>query len=128
MKLNELRDHVQKFRLCFNCLRPCLRSKDGKSRTCSVPNCGRRHNNLLHSDLKKEATTGTSDATTAVATIITHGGLPVVRIKIVNGDLSLGVLAICDIGSSISFVDKQVNCIYTAVAKPKSDFVSGRNP
>ena len=77
MKLNELREHVQKFRLCLNCLRPGHRSEDCKSRTCSVPNCGRRHNKLLHSDFsKKEATTGASDATTAVATVMTQGGLP----------------------------------------------------
>ena len=32
-KLNERREHVQKFILCFNCLRPGHRSKDCKSRT-----------------------------------------------------------------------------------------------
>ena len=84
-------------------------SKDCRSRTCSVPSCGRRHNRLLHSDLpKKETTKNVSDATTAVATNITQGGLPVVRIKLTNRDLSLNVLAMCDSGSSISFVDKSV--------------------
>ena len=57
---------------------------------------------------KKEATTAASDSTTAVATMITQGGLPVVRIKLVNGDLSLSVLALCDKVSSISFVDKSI--------------------
>ena len=83
-------------------------SKDCRSRTCSVPSCGRRHNRLLHSELpKKETAKNVSDATTAVATI-TQGGLPVVRIKLTNRDLSLNVLAMCDSGSSISFVDKSV--------------------
>ena len=109
MKVNERREHVQKFRLCFNCLKPVHMSKDFKSRTCSVRSCGRRHNRLLHSHLpKKETTKNVSDATTAVATNITQGGLPVVRIKLTNGDLSLNVLAMCDSGSSISFVDKSV--------------------
>ena len=104
MKLNERREQVQKFRLCFNCLRPGHMSKD-----CSVPSCGRRHNRLLHSDLpKKETTKNVSDATTAVATNITQGGLPVVRIKLTNRDLSLNVLAMCGSRSSISFVDKSV--------------------
>ena len=40
MKLNERREHVPKFRLSFNCLRPGHHSKDCKSRTISVPNCG----------------------------------------------------------------------------------------
>ena len=51
MKVNERREHVQSFRLCFNCLRPGHMSKDCKSRTCCVAGCGRRHNRLLHSDL-----------------------------------------------------------------------------
>ena len=106
MKLNERR--VQKFRLYFNCLRPGHRSKDCVSKFCSVPNCERRHNKLWHSDFSKEAKTGASDATTAVATNITHGGLPVVRIKLTNRDLSLNVLGMCDSGSSISFVDTSV--------------------
>ena len=73
MKVNERREKVQKFRLCFNCLRPGHMSKDYKSRTCSVPSCGRRHSMLLHSDLpKKETTKNVSDATTAVATNITQ--------------------------------------------------------
>ena len=83
MKVNERREQVQKFRLCSNCLRPGHMSKDCKSRTCSVPSCGRRHNRLLHSDLpKKETTKNVSDATTAVATNIIQGGLPVVLIKL----------------------------------------------
>ena len=109
MKVNERREQVQKFRLCFHFLRPDHMLKDCKSRKCSVPSCRRRRNRLLHSDLQRKKTTKkVSDATTAVATNITQGGLPVVRIKLTNRDLSLNVLAICDSGFSISFVDKSV--------------------
>ena len=109
MKLNERREQVHNLRLCFNCLRPGNRSTDCRSRTCSVPNCRRQHNKLLHSDFsKKETTTNVSDATTALATNITQGGLPVVRIKLVNGNHSLNMLAMCDTGSSISFVDNSI--------------------
>ena len=40
MKLKERKNmcNVQKFRLCFNCLRPGNRSKDCNSRTCSMTN------------------------------------------------------------------------------------------
>ena len=109
MKVTEWGEHVLKFRLCFNCLRPGHRSKDCKNRICSVLNCGRRHYKLWQSDFsKKEATTSASDATTAVATRITQGGLLVVRVKMVNVNHSLSVLAMCDTGSSISFVDKSI--------------------
>ena len=73
MKVNERREQVKKFRLCFNCLGPSHMSKDCKSRTCSVLSCGRRQNRLLHSDLpKRETTKRVSDAITAVATNITQ--------------------------------------------------------
>ena len=126
MKLKERQEHLQKFTLCFNCLRPVHRSKDCKNRTFSVPNCGRQHNELLHSDFsKKEATTVASDATTAVATNITQGGLPVVRIKLVNGNHSLGILAMCDTGSSISFVDKSIVSTLQLQGRKASLSVSG---
>ena len=109
MKVNERREHVQKFRLCFSCLKPGHMSKECRSRTCSVPSCRERHNRLFHNDLpKKESTKNVSDATKAVATNITQGGLPVVRIKLTNRDLGLNVLLMCYSGSSISFVDKSV--------------------
>ena len=108
MKLNEQREHLQTFRL-FQLLGPCHRSNDCKSKTFSLPNSGRRHNKLLHSDFSKmEATTGAQDATTAVATIITQGCLIVVRKKLVNRNHSLSVLAMCDTESSVSFVDKLI--------------------
>ena len=105
MNVNERREQFLNFRLCFNCLRPGHMSKDCKSRTCSAPSCGRRHNRLLHSDLpKNETTKKILDATTVVATNITKAGLPVVQIKLTNRDLSLNVLAMCNSGSLMSFV------------------------
>ena len=53
-------------------------------------------------------TASVSEATTAVATNITQGGLPVVRVKLTNREMSLNVLAMCNSGTSISFVDKSV--------------------
>ena len=126
MKVNERREQVQKFRLCFKCLRPGHISKDCKSRICSVPSCGRRHNRLLHSDLPKtETTKNISDAITAVATNITQGELPVVRIKLTNRDLRLNVLAMCDSGSSISFVDKSVVSKFQLQGRKASLSVAG---
>ena len=126
LKVNERQDYVQKFRLCFNSLKPGHMSKDCRSRTCNVPSCGKRHNRVLHSDLpKKETTKDVLDATTAVATNITLGGLPVVRIKLTNRDLSLNVLAMCDSGSSISFVDKSVVSKLQLQARKASLSVAG---
>ena len=107
MKVNERREIVQKFRLWINSPRCGHRSKDCKSRTCTVPNCGQRHKKPLHSDFsKKEATTCASVAPIAVALNITPAGVPVVHIKLVNENTSLSVLALCDTRCLNSFVDK----------------------
>ena len=78
-------------------------SKDCKSRTCSLPNCWRRH-----SEFQKDTTKSISDATTAVATNIAQGGLSVVRIKLSNSELNINVLEMCNLRYSISIVDKPV--------------------
>ena len=118
---------MQKLRPCFNCLKPGHMSKDCRNRTCSVPSCGRRHNRPLHSDLpKKDTTKNVSDVKTAVATNITQGGLPVVRIKLTNRDLSLNVLAMCDSGSSISYVDKLV--VSNLQLQGRKVLISSRDP
>ena len=101
-------------------------SRDCKIRTFSVPRCGRRHNRVLHTDLaKQDNTKNVSDATTAVATNITQGGIPVVLIKLKKRDLSLNVLAMCDSGSSISVVDKSVVFKFQLQGKKASLSVAG---
>ena len=122
--MKERREHVQKFRLRFNCLRPGHRSKDCKSRTCSMYD----NNKFLHWDFSmREAATGDPDSTTALARNITQRRFLVVRIKLVNRNNSLSVLAICDTGI-LNFIRRQVNRIYTAPARPKSVFVISSNP
>ena len=109
MKVNERREHVQKFRLCFSCLRSGHLSKDCNCSKYSVSNCGRQHNRLLHTDLpRNDATKNVSDARTAVAFNITQGELSVVRIKLTIRHSSLNVLANCSSRSLIPFVDKAV--------------------
>ena len=90
-------------------LKPGHWPKYYKNRASSVSNWGKPHNKLFDSDFsKKWTTTGASDATTAVATMITQGGFPVVRRKLVYGNHSLSVLAMCNTESSISFVDRSL--------------------
>ena len=107
--MNKGGEYVQKFRQCLNCLRRGHWSKNCKKRTSSVLNCGTQHNNFLQSDFsKKEATTVTSEATTAVAINFTQRRLHEVLLKVVNGNLNPSVQAMCDTVSSIFFVDKSI--------------------
>ena len=109
MKLIEQWENFQKLWLCFSCLQAGHLSKDCKSRTRSVPNCGKQQSRFLHRDLSRSETTASiSEATTAVASNINQGRLSVVRNKLTNRDLSLHVLLVGYLGSYISFVDKSV--------------------
>ena len=109
MKVNEQREHIQKFRLYFDCLRSGHWSKDCKKRTCSVPSCERHQNKLLHTEFqKKEAITGCLRCYDSSSNNDHTRGLPFVRIKLVNGNHSLSVQEMCDTGSLISFVDKSI--------------------
>ena len=130
MKVMERREQVQQFRLSFNCLRPGHQSKDCKSRSCSVNNCAIQHKNQLHREIsQKEARTGVSAAKTAVASTIRQGGFTVVRMKLVNGNHSLSVPALCYTGSSKSVMDKSLvvpcSCIPEKRLCPKCDLVAG---
>ena len=125
-KISERREYVQKARLCFNCFSPTHISKNCTSKPCNISNCGKKHNRLLHYEPKKQETTANvSDATTALATNVTQGGLPVLRIKLTSGDTSLNVMALCDSGSSISFVDRSVVSILQLQGRQASLSVAG---
>ena len=97
-------------------------SRECKSRPCSMPNGGRRHKQLSHSDFSKNEA---SDATTAVATDITQGQLTVVRTKLLNGIHSLRVLTTCGKGHSTSFMNKST---ISTLHLPQNLFVASRNP
>ena len=69
---------------------------------------GKNHR-FFHCDLsRKEATASVSDATRAVVTNITWNGLTLVQINLTNRDLNINLLAMCDLGFSISSLDKSV--------------------
>ena len=99
---------------CFNCLRSGHMSRTAKAGHVVYPAVEGDKRTFAQRLTEEGSTKNFSDATTAIATNITQGGLQVVQIKLINRDLSLNVLAMCDSGSSISFVDKSV------VSRPKS--------
>ena len=92
--------------------------------TCCIPNLwSTKQQTFAQGISKKEFTTSTSNKTTGVATVNTQGGLPVVRIKLVNENHSLSVLATCDTWSSIWLVDNSI-----VSTRPQKVFVRSRKP
>ena len=67
----------------------------------------RQQNKLSNSDFStKDATERIPDSTTVVSTNTRTGGLQLVRTKLTNRDIIPIVLAMCELGSSIWFLEK----------------------
>ena len=84
LEIIERLENVQKSRLCFNCFfRHDQHSKDCKGRTLSKTNYARRHKKWLGCKLLgMKINAVVLDSNTSVATEITHGRQPAVRIKL----------------------------------------------
>ena len=116
MKLSERHDAVKKCNLCFSCLGSGHRIGQCKAnRTCGKDGCSKRHNRLLHGDdnkPKSQKENSRSNETTNADAVMTAnactGSLQVVPITLSNGNTSIETMAICDTGSTLSFVDKDI--------------------
>ena len=117
MKLSERHDAVKKCNLCFSCLSSGHRIGQCQvNRTCGKNGCSKRHNRLLHSDdykpkLQKETSNSIENTTNADAVMTANacsGSLQIVPITLSNGATSIRTMAICDTGSTLSFVDKDI--------------------
>ena len=113
MKIAERHEGVRKCNLCCS----CLGFGQGKAnRTCGKDGCSKRHNILLHSDDKKpnnqkESHTKGEMANNADAVFTANscsGSLQIVPITLSSGKLSIEKRAICDTGSTLSFVDESL--------------------
>ena len=105
---------MKKANRCFLCLRPGHRASECKSKPCDIDGCGKRHNRMLHQTRKPSTKTDdkqTSSVANAASSMVVssiNGILPVVKIKLTNGQNSVETYALCDSGSSVSFMDKQI--------------------
>ena len=100
--------------LCFNCLLPGLRVYRCRNpMKCSVPECGRRHNKLLHTvqtsaEVRSPGTaTDSAAATGSVSASVTDpcAYLPVVKV-VINGKYS--ALAMLDTVSTNTFISSRL--------------------
>ena len=112
--VNERYETLEKYKLCFCCLNSHL-MKDCKSdRVCGVNGCTKKHNKLLHSDSSKTEKDKTSEEPSSqnraggssMLSTGSSGFLQLIPISIGNDKRSVETLALCDTGSTVSFMDK----------------------
>ena len=116
LKIPERHEVVKKANLCFSCLSSGHRKEQCKfNKTCGKDGCTKRHNRLLHSEdsktsekqvpKKAEAEVGSDAVLTANSC---SGSLQIAPLRLSHGNKSCDTLAICDTGSTLSFVDKEL--------------------
>ena len=117
MKLAERHETVERWHLCFSCLSAGHRISLCKANpTCGKDGCSKRHNRLLHSDdnkpeMQKKQNSNDEIINNADAVLTANsfsGSLQIVPIILSSGTTSIETMAICDTGSTHSFVDKSI--------------------
>ena len=115
--VNERYETLKKLKVCFCCLNSHL-IKDCKSeRVCGVNGCTKKHNRLLHSDAQKidKVTTDkkTEDSapqsragSSSMMLTGNNGFLQMIAISIGNEKRCVETTALCDTGSTVSFMDQ----------------------
>ena len=116
-KLAERHDTGKKCNLCFFCLSTGHRISQCKAnRNCGKDGCSKRHNILLHSDdnkpeIQKKQNSNIETTNNADAVLTANscsGSLQIVPIILSSGTASIDTMAICENGSTLSFVDKSI--------------------
>ena len=112
--VNERYETLKKLKLCFCCLNTHL-IKDCKSeRVCGVNGCTKKHNRLLHSDVQKTEKDKKSEeplsqnraGSSSLLSTGSSGFLQLIPLSIGNGKRSVETIALCDTGSTVSFMDQ----------------------
>ena len=106
-------ENVKKFNLCFICFSNKHPAKDCKSQhKCGVDGCNKRHNRILHSTpAKEEDQPATVSASSNLLTIPQSGHLQLIKVVVSNphSNKRQTVVALCDSGSTVSYVDQTVS-------------------
>ena len=114
--VNERYESLKKLKLCFCCLNPHL-IKDCKSeRVCGINGCTKKHNRLLHSDTPKVDNDKRSEQSapqnragiSSMLSTESSAFLQLIPVSIGNERKCVETIALCDTGSSVSFIDQSL--------------------
>ena len=103
---------MKKLNRCFLCLRSGHISKDCSFKPCDINDCGKNHSRMRH-DPKENSETVDEIETSNIASSIKINSknrttLPVLKVRVRNGDNFADVWALSDSGSTISLIDEKL--------------------
>ena len=112
--VNERYETLKKLKLCFCCLNSHLIKNCKSDKFCGVNECTKKHNKLLHSDAQKTESDKKLDEPqsqnraggSSMLSTGTSAFLQLIPISIGNEKRSVETIALCDSGSTVSFLDR----------------------
>ena len=132
-KANERHETSKKLKLCFCCLNSHL-IKDCKSeRVCGVNGCTKKHNRKLHVDFEKSEKNKKSEeprsrSRAGSSSLLSTGNsriLQLIPISIGCDKRCVETIALCDTGSTVSFMDESLNSLLRLKDKESVMSVAG---
>ena len=111
LSLDERKKYVRKNRLCDNCFGYKHMAKSCyKDSLCTEPNCGLKHNVLLHD--KRSSVVADVDVTQNNTCSAIEAGqkvcLRILPVRVVNGSVSVDTYALLDAGSDVTLCDEKL--------------------
>ncbi|XP_053392148.1 uncharacterized protein LOC128554860 [Mercenaria mercenaria] len=131
MSLNERKELVRKFKLCYNCLKGNHSSSNcRKPKSCTVPGCELKHNMLLHSWSRPNHESSASQAVTCASVKNSNvknclGIIPVI-VNAKNGN-SCQTYALLDDGADKTLCDERLLQSLNVTSKPVTFNISTVN-
>ena len=113
---NETYETLKKLKLCFCCLNSHMIKNCTSERLCGVNGCTKKHNRMLHVDFKKSEKENKSEepksqnrADSSPMLSTGHSGfLQLIPISIGSDKRCVETSALCDTGSTMSFMDQNL--------------------
>ena len=121
---------MKRLNLCLCCSNGGHHANQCKlKRSCGKDGCTRKHNRLLHMDGNSQANSQLTDADAnpVLAANACSGILLAVSVKLSNGIHSVDKLAVCDTGSTLSFIDSVLKSFLGINGTKLTLSVPGRN-
>ena len=129
---NERYETLKKLKLCFCCLNSHM-IKDCKSeRVCDVNGCTKKHNRMLHVDFEKSAKDKSEEhrsqnraGSSSMLSTEHSGFLQMIPISIGSDKRCVETIALCDTGSTVSFMDQSLVSLLRLKGKESVMSVAG---
>ena len=113
---NERYETLKNLKLCFCCLNSHMIKDCKLERVCGVNGCTKKHNRILHADFEKSEQNNKSEeprsqnraSNSSMLSTGNSGFLQLIPIPIGSDKRCVETIALCDTGSTVSFMDESL--------------------